>query len=138
MRTDIGVIFPDGEELGLLGARALARGAAERFAGTAVVNFDGLDDLGRPIAVLHRPGPVGRAVARALASGGNRGRRARWLPVVVDGLALAGVARECVTILKGSWRTAQIVHTPRDRPARLTLAGVRVVAQGVARALTPP
>ena len=61
--------------------------------------------------------------------------RARWLPVVVDGLALAAVAREGVTIMRGDWRTARIVHTPRDSAARLTLEGVRQVAAEVARGL---
>lgn len=132
-RRDVGVVFSDAEEMGLLGARALVADAAARFQGTAVVNFDGLDDSGRPIAVLHRPGPVGRAVAAALGA-----RRARWLPVIVDGLALAGAARECVTIIKGTWRTMRVVHTSRDDAARLTLAGAREVARGVARALATP
>jgi hypothetical protein len=55
--------------------------------------------------------------------------------VVVDGIAMAGAAAECVTIMKGDWRTTRIVHTPRDTADRLTLAGARAVAQGVARVL---
>jgi hypothetical protein len=38
--------------------------------------------------------------------------------------------------MRGDWRTAQVVHTPRDSAERLTLDGVRMVAEGVARALT--
>jgi hypothetical protein len=129
-RADVGVVFPDAEELGLLGARALVEARGPLFAGAAVVNLDGLDDRGRPIAVVHRRGPVVDAVAGEL-----RAFRARWMPVVVDGIALARAARECVTIMKGDWRTARIVHTPRDAAERLTLAGVRQVAHGVARAI---
>ncbi len=126
----VGIILPDAEEYGLLGARALARERPELFRGAAVVNFDGLDDAGRPVAFLHRRGPVGEAAAQALGA-----RRAPWLPVVVDGIALAGPARECVTIMKGGCGTTRIVHTPWDTAERLTLVGVVEVAEGMARAL---
>jgi len=56
---------------------------------------------------------------------------------VVDGLALATAARECITIMKGNWVTMTVVHTPRDRPDRLTLTGVDEVARAVAHVLTP-
>jgi len=128
--ANAGVIFSDAEELGLLGARALASERAALLRGTAVVNFDGLDDRGSPAAFLHRPGPLGRAVAAELGAA-----RARWLPILVDGIALAPPAAECVTIMQGDWRTARIVHTPRDTADRLTLAGARHVAEGVARAI---
>src|SRR5213592_647828 len=85
----IGVIFPDAEEFGLVGARALAADRAELLADSAVINLDGLDDVGRPTAFLHRPGPIGRAVAEALDA-----RQWRWLHVVVDGIALARVDRK--------------------------------------------
>jgi hypothetical protein len=126
----IGVLFLDAEEFGLLGARALVADRAALLEGAAVVNFDGLDDRGRPIAFLHRRGPVGRAVAAELGA-----FSAPWLPVLVDGIALAGPSRECITIMKGDWGTARVVHTPFDTAERLTLAGVLEVAEGVARAL---
>ncbi|MEX2157734.1 MAG: M28 family peptidase [Gemmatimonadales bacterium] len=126
-----GAIFSDAEELGLLGARALAADRAAMLRDTAVVNFDGLDDRGKPAAFLHRPGPVGLAVAAELGAA-----RARWLPVLVDGIALVPTASECVTIMQGDWTTMRIVHTSRDTADRLTLAGARYVAEGVARALT--
>jgi len=126
----VGVIFPDAEEFGLVGARALAADRAEMFADAAVINLDGLDDVGTPTALLHRPGSMGAAVATAL-----KARRWRWLPVVVDGIALARVTRECVTILKGSWRTMRIVHRPEDTAARVRLDGAAIVAAGLARVL---
>ena len=127
----VGVILPDAEEYGLVGARALVRERANLFSDTTVVNFDGIDDRGGTIAFIHRPGPAVDKVAASLA-----GRRARWLPVLVDGLVLAGAAREAVTIMRGDWDTARVVHTRRDSAQRLTLAGVRTVVEGVARALT--
>src|SRR2546422_10719513 len=62
-------------------------------------------------------------------------RRARALPVVVDGLVLARGTRECVTIMRGDWGTARVVHTPRDTVVRLTLAGGGLVAQTAAGGL---
>ncbi len=127
----VGVILPDAEEYGLVGARALVRERANLFSDTTVVNFDGIDDRGTAIAFIHRPGPAADRVAASLGA-----RRTRWLPVLVDGLVLAGAAREAVTIMHGDWGTARVVHTRRDSAQRLTLAGVRTVVEGVARALT--
>jgi hypothetical protein len=126
----VGALLLDAEELGLVGARALVRERANLLRGTAVINFDGIDDRGPAIAFVHRRGPVVGRVAAAL-----RSREWRRLPIVVDGLALAAAA-ECVTILKGDWTTMRVVHTPRDTPDRLTLAGVQEVARAVADVLT--
>ena len=126
----VGVIFPDAEEFGLVGARALAADRADLFADAAVINLDGLDDIGRSTAFLHRPGKLGAAVADAL-----RARRWRWLPVIVDGIALARVARECITILKGNWRTMLVVHRQADSTTRVRLDGAASVAAGLARVL---
>ncbi len=126
----VGVVFPDAEEFGLVGARALAAERAALFAGAAIINLDGLDDVGSVIAFLHRPGKVGDAVSQAVHA-----MRARWLPVVVDGIALARVAGECVTILKGNAQTMAIVHRPADGVARVRLDGAALVAAGLARVL---
>jgi acetylornithine deacetylase/succinyl-diaminopimelate desuccinylase-like protein len=63
--ADVGVVFPDAEEFGLAGARALVAERADVLAGTAVINLDGLDDVGRPTVLVHRPGRLGTAVAAA-------------------------------------------------------------------------
>ncbi len=128
--ASVGVIFPDAEEYGLVGARALRAERAELFTEAAVINLDGMDDVGGAVAFLHRPGPIGAAVADALNAW-----RARWLPVIVDGIALAQVSRECVTIMKGNAQTMTIVHTPRDTVARVRLDGAALVAAGLARVL---
>jgi len=126
----VGVIFPDAEEFGMVGARALAADRADLFADAAVINLDGLDDIGRPVAFLHRAGKYSAAIAQALHA-----RPWRWLPVIVDGIALARVARECVTILKGNWRTMLVVHRAADSTDRVRLDGAASVAAGLARVL---
>lgn len=126
----VGVLLPDAEEWGLLGAKAAARERPDLFGGRPVINLDGLDDRGTPILFVHRPGAVAERLRTRL-----RARVARRLPVFVDGIALAEVAGECVTIMKGNWASARIVHTPRDIPGSLTLTGVKDVAAGVAAVL---
>jgi hypothetical protein len=128
----VGAILLDAEELGLVGARALVRERANLLTDTVVINFDGIDDRGGVIAFAHRLGPMTRGVVAALGAT-PRGR----LPVVVDGLVLATATRECLTIMRGNWGTARVVHTPRDTADRLTLSGVAEVARAVATALTP-
>jgi Zn-dependent M28 family amino/carboxypeptidase len=126
----VGVIFTDAEELGLAGARALVRDRPQLLAGTTVINFDGIDDQGPARVLRHKAGPVGGDLARAL------GTSVRGLfPVIVDGRVLAQAAGECVTVMKGNWRTAAVVHRPSDRPERLTLEGANQVAGAVARVL---
>jgi len=126
----VGVVFPDAEEYGLVGARALASDRAELFRNAAIINLDGIDDIGPAMVFAHRAGPVGTAVARALEA-----RRWRWLPVIVDGIALRRAGRECATILKGGVATMMIVHTPRDIVDRVRLDGAARVAAGLARVL---
>jgi len=127
----VGVIFTDAEELGLLGARALVRERPQLLAGTTVVNFDGIDDGGAVRVLRHKAGPVGQAIAHALGTK-TRG----FFPVIVDGRVLAQAAGECVTIMKGDWHTAAVVHRPGDVPERLSLDGVSQVAAAVARVLS--
>ena len=126
----VGVILPDAEELGLVGARALARERPELFHDAAVINLDGLDDQGPVFALVHRPGPVTDAACAALGA-----RRWRWLPVLVDGIPLGRVAREAVTILRGNLATMRIVHTPRDTAERLTYAGADGIAASMVHTL---
>jgi hypothetical protein len=128
----VGVVFSDAEEYGLVGARALAE-LTDLFKDAAIINIDGVDDVGGTTVFAHRPGPVGDAVTRALGA-----RRWRWLPVVVDGIALRRVARECVTILKGNIQTMLVVHTPRDTVERIRLDGAASVAAALARVLRQP
>lgn len=127
----VGALLLDAEELGLVGAHALVHERANLLEGTAVINFDGIDDGGAVTALVHRPGPLGATVATALGAGVWR-----RLPVVVDGMALARGAAECMTIMKGNWGTMRVVHTKRDVAQRLSLSGVREVARAIADVLS--
>jgi hypothetical protein len=60
------------------------------------------------------------------------------LPVVVDGIVLARASKECVTIMKGNWRTMRVVHRPEDSGDRVRLDGAALVAAGLARVLRAP
>ena len=131
--ASVGALLLDAEELGLVGARALVRERAHLLRGTTVINFDGIDDPGAVTAFVHRPGPLTSRLVAALG-----GRAWRRLPVVVDGIALAESASQCVTIMKGNWGTTRVVHTSRDTPDRLTLDGVRAVSQATASVLASP
>src|SRR5260370_17492863 len=64
----VGVIFPDAEEYGLVGSRALARERAHLLAHTSVINFDGIDDRGPTIALVHRSGPATERVVAGLGA----------------------------------------------------------------------
>ena len=129
--ASVGVIFTDAEELGLRGARALVGERPQLLAGTTVINFDGIDDRGPARVLRHTAGPVGVALAQALGTSARR-----FFPVIVDGRVLAQAAAECVTVVKGNWSTAAVVHRPSDRAERLTLEGVNQVAAAVARVLS--
>lgn len=132
--AEMGVLFLDAEEYGLVGARALVQDRGEILRDAAVINFDSLDDRGWVLAFQHRAGPIGRAVVAELGA-----LRGPWFPIIVDGIALARAPlRECVSIMKGNWGTARVVHTPKDQVERLALEGVRQVVAGVARALGSP
>jgi hypothetical protein len=128
----VGVIVPDAEEWGLVGAAALVRDHPDLFHGTSVVNFDGIDDRGACVVFEHRSGAISQAVARSL---GVRPRR--WLPVVVDGVAFNRAAGldGCITVMRGDAGTMRVVHTARDEASRLSLTGVDLVAGAVAKAL---
>jgi hypothetical protein len=126
----VGVVFPDAEEWGLVGAAALVRDHAELFQTSAIVNFDGIDDCGGVTTFVHRAGRVSSALVAAFQV-----RAWSVLPVVVDGVAFARAAPDCVTIMRGNLATMRVVHTRRDTADRLTLAGVEKVASTVAAAL---
>src|SRR2546430_9095830 len=53
----VGVLFPDAEEYGPLGARALVRERANLLGDTCIVNFDGGDDRRSTNPVIHPSRP---------------------------------------------------------------------------------
>ncbi len=143
VRHDVGVLITDAEEFGMEGAYAWA---ATKPKGSYFVNFDGLDDRGAYRVMRHSPltdssdvrggsRQLANGFAEALRPTGNRVIVGALPPgVLVDGVALAKNGMVGVTVSRGDWRTLRVVHTRRDRPARVTIASA--VAAGRAAAWT--
>jgi hypothetical protein len=131
-RHALGVLLPSAEELGLAGARAWAR---TRPAAVAI-NCDGVDDDGATTVMYtrRRPARLLDAAARAGAALHEAVRARRLLPgILTDGVALADAGWEVVTVSRGGLGTLARIHTPADRPDRLTASGVARTAQLIAR-----
>lgn len=128
----IGVALTSAEELGMAGARALARGGAVAIA----LNVDGVDDRGTPLCMRHAGGP--RAIAgvrRAAAALGMRVRVRPTVPgVLTDGVALADAGWSAVTLSRGTLGTLARVHRRADNLDALRGEGVEEMARLLAAA----
>jgi len=126
----VGVLLPSAEELGLAGARALARAHASGVA----LNCDGVDDEGE-LTIMHGshpPAEVIEAIVRA-APGVPRVRRMP-LGLLTDSVALADGGWRAVTVSRGSFASLRRVHTRGDSLAALRGAGIDETAHLLARA----
>lgn len=127
----LGVILTSAEELGLAGARALAR----RLPPAICINCDGVDDGGEWTAM--HTGTVPRsllaAVGRAAGRVGVAVRPRRLLPgVLVDGVALADAGWQVVTLSHGSLGTLSRIHTGRDSREALRGSALPLAARLIA------
>lgn len=122
-RPAVGILLTDGEELGLAGARAWARGRS----GATVLNCDGVDDSGG-IQVMFtgkRPRRLLDAIARASPATGVAYDTSRLIPgVLTDSVAFTDAALESVTFSRGSWRSLGRVHSQRDDLQHLNGNGI--------------
>ena len=117
------VVLTSAEELGLQGAKALAR--SHPVLPGRVVNFDGVDDVGTLTCMARRGSPLAARIHASATDNVLQVRVRRVLPgIMVDALALEGPGRDAVTVSKGNFSTLARIHTVRDEPARLTGAGV--------------
>ncbi len=135
-RADVGVLITGAEEFGVEGARRWVDGARrdELF-----VNVDGVDGRGRYRVMVHGRDARSRVVAQALlAALRSRGCEAvrRPLPpgILVDGVVLARAGLAGVTLSRGALGTLAVVHTPRDRVARVDLAAAVEAGEATAAA----
>jgi hypothetical protein len=121
----VGLLITGAEELGLVGARLLARIHPALLAGSEVVNLDTLDDRG-PLWIVHhdvRGRELADREAARLAGLGLEIRRRRLpLGILTDSLAFARAGVPAVTIARLDWGTLRLLHTSRDRPDTLSLA----------------
>jgi hypothetical protein len=129
----IGIILTGAEEFGLAGARALARERPSLFEHTDVVNVDTIDDEGTLFVVAHEETGLlaGRVRARVAGLAPVRGRRLP-LGIMVDGIPLARVASETVTLGRLSWGTLRRLHTPRDNATGYGLATAELLGERLA------
>ncbi|HUR92574.1 MAG TPA: M28 family peptidase [Gemmatimonadaceae bacterium] len=133
--TPLCVALTSAEELGLQGARALARGHPVLPA--RMVNFDGIDDVGTLTCMARRDSPLAARIQASARECVLQLKTRRVLPgIMVDALALEGAGREAVTISKGNLSTLARIHTPGDTPRRLSCRGVAEAADMVRNFLT--
>lgn len=141
-RSDVGVLVTGAEEYGMVGARVWSNTADpdSRF-----INFDGIDSRGALRVVIHLParghgsGSAGHHLASTihaqLAALGYSIRRRLPPGVLVDGVALARGGMTGVTLSRGDWHTARVVHTARDSVERVSMATVLEVGWATAAAV---
>lgn len=139
-QDDIAFLVTDAEELGLVGAAAVAH-RIPRVLG--VVNLDGLDDRG-PIHIVERFGLPRRGLAPHLAAAHLKAAaalelhaRRRDLPlgIGVDHIPFTRAGHPALTVMRGDARALRRVHRPEDTADRLDGRGAADVAALVSGAL---
>lgn len=125
---EVAFLVTDGEELGLAGARAVARRLPPV---QGVINLDGLDDRGRiRVAEGHgwrRSGTAPQLAAALLAAADalevDAHRRSLPPTIQVDHGPIAAAGVPAVTVLRGGWRSLLRVHRRADDAHRLDGTG---------------
>ncbi|HUP87849.1 MAG TPA: M28 family peptidase [Longimicrobiales bacterium] len=137
---DIGYLVTDGEELGLMGARDIARKLDPVI---GVINVDGIDDDG-PYHILERFGTPPRHIAPHLvaalltaASEIDVPARRRKVPfgLLLDHIPLARRHLPAITLMRGSLRSLRRVHRPADSADVMNGSGIEAAVALVDRAL---
>jgi hypothetical protein len=131
-RDDVGFLFTDAEELGLVGARSMARKLNPVF---GVINIDGVDDYG-PIYVLEKFGIPPRHIAPHLVASILSAADAQQLPaqrrnvplgLMVDHLPMARANLPAVTVMRGTFTSLRRVHRPSDSVENMSGAGIQTL-----------
>lgn len=137
---DVAFLITDAEELGLVGARAVAEDLPPV---QGVINVDGLDDDGTFYIAegygWRRRGSAPQLAAALLTAGTaldmavERRPLPRSLPV--DHLPIAEAGIPAVTLLRGGWGSLARVHRPADGPDRMDGSGAAAGAALLTAAL---
>ena len=134
-RDTVGVLLTSGEELGLAGARAVARA----HPGGTALNCDGVDDRGALVCMHSGRRCRSRSVAALEAAAAEVGVaitvRGLVPGLITDAEALHAAGWDCATLSRGSWSTLARVHRPHDDLGHLTGSGVREAALVLAAAV---
>lgn len=137
---DVAYLITDAEELGLVGARSIAR-KLDPVVG--IINIDGVDDDG-PFVVLEKFGMPPRHIAPHLvaailsaAAEMDVPARRRNVPfgLLVDHIPLARRHLPSVTLMRGGFKSMRRVHRPADSLNALSGRGVESAVDLLQRAL---
>lgn len=140
-RSDVAYLITDAEELGLVGARDIARKLDPVI---GVINVDGIDDSGTYF-ILERFGMPARHIAPHLvaailtaASEMELPAQRRKVPfgLLLDHIPLARRHLPAVTLMRGGLKSLRRVHRPGDSMDALNGSGVESAIALIGRALT--
>jgi hypothetical protein len=130
----VGVLITDAEELGLAGARAWCAETPRHRA--AVLNCDGVDDIGQLTLMWTRPRAprLEHALRDAATMTRQTLRVIALVPgVLVDSLAFSNAGHEAVTLSRGSLATLGRIHSRGDSLEHLEGRGIAMTATVLAR-----
>lgn len=128
--SDVAYLITDAEELGLAGARAIARQMPPVY---GVINFDGIDDHGdfQVVEDFGWPRKTGKAphLAAALlsaASGLDLPAHRRSVPfgIMLDHIPIVKAGTPALTVMRGTLGSLRRVHRPIDNLTRLSGDGI--------------
>lgn len=140
-RDDVAFLITDAEELGLVGARAIARKLNPVF---GVINVDGIDDHGS-FYILEKFGLPARHIAPHLVASLLQSADEMELPaqrrnvpfgLMLDHLPMARADLPAVTLMRGSFASLRRVHQSADNLDRISGSGVETAVRLLRGALT--
>ena len=127
---DVAFLITDAEELGLAGARAIARHIPPVF---GVINFDGIDDdgafqvmedFGWPRKQGQAPHLAAALLSAAAALDEPAHRRSVPFGILVDHIPIVQAGTPALTLMRGTLRSLRRVHRPIDDITRISGSGV--------------
>jgi hypothetical protein len=133
-QDDVAFLITDAEELGLVGARSIARNLNPVF---GVINVDGIDDNG-PLYVLEKFGVPPRHIAPHLVAAILQAAAAQSMPaqrrnvpfgLLLDHIPIARADLPAVTVMRGSFASLRRVHRPTDNLQNMTGSGIESVVR---------